>query len=257
MEKVFIFNRNNKKLAVVIKSSTSKDLVFIMHGLGGFKEQKFLQVYAEAFIESDFTVIMFDAANTIGESEGKIEDATLTNYYEDLEDVIIWASRQLWYVEPFWLVGHSFGGFCVTYYAEKLPEKIKAIAPTSSVISGYLLAQAWPKEKIKEWEKTGWWITPSLSKPDVIKNLSWALIKDFMQYDLLKNVQKLNMPVLLLVGENDSSTPVVHQQIFYDKLSGKKEIYIIKGAKHTFREESHLAEIKTIFIDWIQRVKNY
>lgn len=34
----------------------------------------------------------------------------------------------------------------------------------------------------------------------------------------------------------------------------KKEIHIIKGAPHTFKEAGHLAEIKTIFNNWITSV---
>ena len=59
-----------------------------MHGLGGFKEQKHIQTFADAFLENNFTVVLFDTTHTYGESEGKYEDATTTNYYEDLEDVI-------------------------------------------------------------------------------------------------------------------------------------------------------------------------
>jgi len=60
------------------------------------------------------------------------------------------------------------------------------------------------------------------------------------------------MPVLLIVGDLDDTTPPEHQKILYDKLLGKKEFYIIKDAKHTFKEPEHLAEIKKIFSSWIE-----
>jgi dipeptidyl aminopeptidase/acylaminoacyl peptidase len=60
------------------------------------------------------------------------------------------------------------------------------------------------------------------------------------------------MPVLLMVGDLDKSTPIEHQKILFDKLPGKKEIHIIKGSPHTFKDPKHLEEIKSIFDKWIK-----
>jgi alpha/beta superfamily hydrolase len=89
MEKIFIKNRQNQNIAIVInKHENSKGIAFIMHGLGGFKEQPHIQLMASTFFEQGYTTILFDTTNSIGESDGKYEDATMQNYYEDLEDVI-------------------------------------------------------------------------------------------------------------------------------------------------------------------------
>jgi fermentation-respiration switch protein FrsA (DUF1100 family) len=77
---------------------------------------------------------------------------------------------------------------------------------------------------------------------------------DRLKYDLLPEAGKLTMPVLLIAGEKDNSTPPEHQKILYDKLPGKKEFHIIKGAEHTFREKEHLEEIKQIFLKWIDNL---
>ena len=68
-----------------------------------------------------------------------------------------------------------------------------------------------------------------------------------MKYDLLPDAKKLTMPVLLIVGEYDNGTPPEHQKLLFDALPGPKEMHIIKGAKHTFIEPQHLAEIKELF----------
>jgi alpha/beta superfamily hydrolase len=92
MPKEIIKNRKGQKLAVSIEeASNQKGLVFIMHGLGGFKEQPHIETFARVFRDNDYTVVRFDTTNTFGESEGNYENATVTNYYEDLEDVINWA----------------------------------------------------------------------------------------------------------------------------------------------------------------------
>lgn len=252
MQKLLFQNRKGEKIAVIIEEvPNQKGLAFVMHGLGGFKEQPHIETFANAFKEKGYTAIRFDATNTFGESDGNYEKATITNYYEDLEDVLEWAKSQKWYQEPYVLSGHSLGGICTALYAEKYPEKVKALAPISTVVSGKLSSE---KENTEQWQKTGWLIKESTSKPGVIKRLPWSHMEDRLKYDLLPNAVKLTMPVLMIVGENDTSTFPKHQQILFDKLPGKKELHIIKGAEHTFREQAHLDEIKEIFLKWIEEI---
>ncbi len=263
-EKVFIKNRKNQKIAVLVelspnqKDQNQKGLVFIMHGLGGFKEQGHIQTFADAFTEEGFTTIRFDTTNTFGESDGNYEDATTTNYYEDLEDIISWAKNQLWYEEPFWLCGHSLGSFSIILYAEKYPKRVKALAPISTVVSGKISFDS-PKYRgndiLKTWEETGWRIEKSESKPGLVKKLKWSHMEDRLRYDTLENVDKLTMPVLLIVGDKDDSTPPEHQQMLFDKLPNGKEFHIIKNAPHTFRDKEHLKEIKMIIKNWVRKLE--
>ncbi len=251
MKKEFIKNRKGQKIAVIIEEVDSpKGLAFVMHGLSGFKEQPHIQVMADAFKEKGYTTVRFDTTNTLGESEGRMEEATITNYFEDLEDVLSWTQSQDWYQEPFCLAGHSLGSNCIALYAENHPEKVKALAPISTGISGKLSLEA-HAENIEEWKRTGWHTHKSKSKPGVIYRLPWSYMEDRLKYDLLEKVDRLTMPVLLIVGEDDKPTPVKHQKILYDRLPGRKELHIIKGSAHTFREEKHLREVKEIFLKWI------
>ena len=90
-----------------------------------------------------------------------------------------------------------------------------------------------------------------------MKKVNWSFIEDGQQYDVLPKADRLTMPILLIVGENDTGTPPEHQQLFHEKLPGRKEIHIIKGVDHNFRSggelnESALREIKDIFAKWIK-----
>ena len=256
MEKIFIKNRKNQNVSVIIeKVDNQKGLVFVMHGLGGFKEQPHIEIFAKVFRDNDYTVVRFDTTNTFGESDGNYSDATVTNYYEDLEDVINWSKKQDFYLSPFILCGHSLGAICSAWYAENYPSAVKALAPISTVVSGRLSIEAHTKEEIDDWQKTGWRTTIGYSS-GIEKKLKWSHIEDRLKYDLLLGVDKLTMPVILLVGELDTSTPPRHQQILFDKLPGKKELHIIKGAPHTFRDENHFQEIYQILDKWIKSLSN-
>jgi pimeloyl-ACP methyl ester carboxylesterase len=254
-EKLSIKNRKGQKVVALIEKPghRQKGLVFVMHGLSGFKEQAHIELYAKTFLANDYAAVRFDTTNTFGESDGGYEDATVTNYYEDLEDVIAWAKSQPWYQEPFCLAGSSLGALCVALYAEKFPERVKALAPTSTVVSGMLSMQSEKNSKLlEEWKRTGWRIENSKSRPGVVKRLKWSHMEDRLKYDLLPNANKLAMPVLFIVGSEDDTTPPEHQKMLYEKIPGRKEMHIIEGAKHTFKEEQHLKEIGAIIDQWIK-----
>jgi pimeloyl-ACP methyl ester carboxylesterase len=253
-EKLFIKNRKGQKVVVLVEQREHpQGLAFIMHGLSGFKEEPHIELYAKTFLANGYTAVRFDATNTFGESDGNYEDATVTNYYEDLEDVIAWAKSQPWYREPFCLIGHSLGALSVALYAEKYPERVKALAPTSTVVSGVLSMKS---TKIRglydEWKRTGWRVEESVSRPGTMKRLKWSHMEDRMRYDLLPNANKLTMPVLLIVGDQDTGTPPEHQQMLYEKIPGRKEIHIIKDAPHVFRKEEDFKEIQSILDHWIK-----
>lgn len=256
MSKTFITNHKGLELAILIEGEGHPNgLVFIMHGLGGHKEQPHIKTMAEAFLANHYTVVRFDATNALGESGGTYEDATITTYYEDLKDVIEWAQNQPWYREPFVLAGHSLGAISSALYAERYPEKVRGLAPISTVVSGDLSAKSPLHEhKVKEWKETGYTIKKSSSRPDVELKLPWSHMQDRLKYDLLPKADRLSMPVLLVVGEVDTGTPPQHQQILFEKLPGPKEMHIIPGAPHTFKTENELSALKHILDTWIKKL---
>ena len=242
-------------MVLVEGEENKRGLAFVMHGLGGFKEQPHIQAMTEALLENGYTVVRFDTTNTFGESDGKYEDATITNYYEDLEDVIRWAENQKWYKEPFIMAGHSLGGICTALFAEKYPEKIKGLAPIATVVSGKLSLET-DKHRgiVEDWKRTGWLEEKSISKPGVLKRLRWSHMEDRLKYDLLQAVNKLTMPILMVVGSKDPATPPEHQKILFDALPGPKEFHAIKGSGHSFRKDNERKELKKIFYDWIKKI---
>ena len=254
--------KNRKNLEIVGEISIpekSIGLVFVLHGLGGFRQQNHIQTIAKTFFENNYTVVNFDATNSIGESEGKYEDATMRNHYEDLVDVVNWSKTQDWYKKPFVLAGHSLGGFAVAKYAEEYPQEVKAIFPYALVVSGKLSFEASKKFKINEitdWKKTGWATHQSASKPGTELRLPWSHMKERLKHDLQPNASKLTMPVLFVVGEKDESCPPEHQKILYDLVPGPKEFYVVSGAPHTFKEIEHLNKLKKILDSWIKKLVN-
>ncbi len=251
--KTFVKNRDGARLRVVVEGPQQADkLAFVMHGLGGAKEGAEIRAAATAFLELGYTVVSFDAAHTIGESEGDYEDATATNYYADLEDVIAWAAGQAWYAQPFILCGHSFGGLCTALFAEKYPDKVKALAPIATVVSGALSYETYElyrkQEVLDNWKKSGVLVRKNRHGVDLY--LKWSNMEDRLKYDLWPAAGRLAMPILMVVGDRDKSTPYEHQKILFDKLPEPKELHVIKGSGHVFREKHEQEELHDLIKTW-------
>ncbi|MBU0707084.1 lysophospholipase [Patescibacteria group bacterium] len=252
-KKISIKNRYNKNIVLIVDEvDNPKGLSFIMHGLGGFKEQNHIVGFAETFNKNNITTVRLDTTNTIGESDGKVENISVKGSIEDLEDVIDWAKSQDFYMEPFFLAGHSMGGLCTILYAEKHPEAVKGLAPIATNVSGELLFIYFPKEELAAWKKSGWQTRESKSKPRTTIRIPWSFMEEMLEYDVLDKLEKVNMPVVLIVGDKDDiSLPV--QQKLYEKLKGQKELHMIRGATHCFREDGALDEVKDYLDSWIKK----
>ena len=254
----FIKNRLGQNVCVVVEGEDADGgLVFVMHGLGSNKDKKHIRVIAETFLEKGYTVVSFDTTNTFGKSDGAYEDSTVTNYYSDLEDVIAWAKLQTWYREPFVLAGHSLGGISVALFAEKYPDKVRALLPLAPVVSGKLSVETYslfPQlESLEEWKRTGVRITKSRDGT-FEKRLKWSHMEDRLKYDLIPEARKLTMPVLIVVGEKDDRTPPVHQEILFKALSGKKQLHVIPGSDHSFSRAEDREDLKGVISNWLNTI---
>lgn len=245
MNDFFIKNRQGQNIAISLKrNNKQKGLAFIMPGLGNTKEEKNIQTFADSFFDKGFTVVSFDVTNGVGDSDGDYAKASFTGYYNDLCDVIDWAQTQDWYIQPFVLVGHSMGGGCILRYGADHPDRLLGLVTVATVIGGHQTLAKFGRDDL-----------PAIKKEngqEIIKKLDWkSFTKDILQYDIVPEAYKLTMPVLMMVGDKDMGTPVEDQMKVYDGVAGDKEIYIIKGAPHTFVEAEHLNETKEIIHNWL------
>lgn len=237
----------------VLENPNERGLVFTMHGLGAGQDDIHMDFFRKVLQENGFTVVSFNTEHTFPGAARGILKATATNYYEDLQDVISWASGQDWYEEPFWLLGHSLGALCVSVFAARFPDKVKALIAASVLVSAELFKKDLTQKDIDAWAKAGILIGPSTS--DISGPINRDMASDIEGYDLIKEAPHLDMPVMLIVGENDDITKLKHHKILFEELPGKKELRIIKGAEHVFNSKEEFSQIRFFMEKFLQENK--
>lgn len=255
MKKEIIKNREGRNLAILAeRADNQKGLAFLMHGFGSFKEHPLLEESSEILRANNYAAVRFDATNSIGGSEGKLEDGTITGYFNDLEDVIIWGRSQNWYQEPFILAGHSLGGYCAALYAAKSPRQVRGVILFSPFVSGKLFLET---EEIKpvldEWKRTGIreWI--SSSSPGLVKRSKYGFVEDSLNHDLLDVAGKIECPVLLITGKVDKTVPPEHQKLLLDRLNNK-DFCVIEGGDHNLKGKEKSQELRDIIDQWSKKI---
>lgn len=256
VKKQEITNRHGLNLVFSVENEAGKSgLVFILHGLGGTREQPHIKVLREAFAEHDFVVVAIDATNAFGESGGDIINVSASSYIADLEDVITWSSSQAWYSEPFVIAGHSLGGIAQLVYADKHPDKVRALAPLNTVISGKIWRDSIEADFLKTWKETGYFEKVSRSTPGKVGKVGWGLMEDMQQYDALAIAPSIKCPVLLIAGgEEEAPSGPDEQKHLENALGGIKELHVVDGMPHTPAQPKHIAEFKEIVSSWVDSI---
>lgn len=244
MERASVKSRKGRELPVKIANGGhKKGLVFVMHGLGADMDNVHISFFMELFSDNGFTAVGFNAEHTFSGPAGSIVEATATNHYEDLEDVISWASGQDWYDEPFYLVGHSLGALCVGHFAALNSGQIKALVLASAAVSPSLMMEEMTQKEIDEWALGGVLFGPS--NLNIGRPVNRVFAEDSKRYDLIKEADRLKMPVILIASEHDRIVNNEHQRKLYEILPGEKEFHVIKGAEHVFSRESEFSQIRS------------
>jgi len=209
-----------------------KPTILILHAFTGQKENRTINYLAKNLPEVGYITLQFDFSGH-GESEGKLEKATVSKQLDDIKSVL----EQVKNINPtnLIIIGNSFSVITALAFA-RINYNIKGII----LISG----RANYLEYIDSLEKVN-----DRYKLFENKFIDKSFVEDYKKYNPLENIKKINIPTLIIHGGKDETIPVSNAQLFYENsLSKKKFLKIIKGADHKYSDikfkEEVLKEIK-------------
>jgi uncharacterized protein len=225
-EVVSLSNRIRALLTLPHTGGGPYPCVVLSHGLVSSKESTKHIALSEALAATGIASARFDY-HGCGESEGLIEETTLSTRIDNLREVIEWLRHhELIGVDHIGLLGSSFGG------ATSL-----AVAASDSRIRAVSL-----------------WSTPYLLEnkdDDPISDIRFRqeIFEDFARYDLLAEAKKVSGG-LVVHGEMDEVVPFAEGRAIFDNLQEPKRFELIEGGDHVFSELAHRDRAIRLAIDW-------
>ena len=242
MEKVKIPNSKGQNVAAVIerpKAKTEK-LAILCPGFLDTKDYDHLVELAKVLADRGYTVVRFDPTGT-WESEGEITDYTTSQYLSDVKSVLEYMLRESGY-KNILLGGHSRGGMVSILYAARDPRisAVVGIMPSSP-------HSAFIKHRREQWKRGGFRISkrdaPGTSEKREFR-VPYAHAGDRDKFNVLKDVKRVHVPVVLLTGSLDVTVLPENVREIFDKANEPKQFIAIPKIGHDYRH--NLSEIKIV-----------
>jgi dienelactone hydrolase len=215
-------------LLVIPEANGRYPCVILSHGLVSSKESSKYIAISDNFARAGIATCRFDY-HGCGESEGNIEETTLTIRVENLDAVFEYVfHHRLINQEKIGILGSSFGGTICIMKAAK-DKRIQCISP---------------------------WATPHTLEEKKGRNISGieferTLFKDFSIYDILSEAKKVSN-AFVIHGEIDAVVACSQGKSIYKNLKKPKKLEIIKGADHIFSNPLHREKAIDLALHWFR-----
>ncbi len=219
-------------------------VVIFCHGFKGFKDWGFFPRLPRLFAASGMAFCKFNFSHN-GTTPDNLLDCpdpeafAQNNFSKELEDlklVVDWIEKGPWKdhldTSEIYLMGHSMGGAVSLIYASE-DKRIKKLALWATVSDFHDLFKRFD---MAEWKKTGRTFLQNVRTGQQMP-LDYQLYEDLeknaARLNVLKAAEKLEIPLLLVHGEQDESVPPSSSERIYDACL--HSIFIrIGNAGHTF-----------------------
>ena len=161
-----------------------------------------------------------------------------------LDDYVEWLKEKTAAHERVVLIGHSNGGRISLAFTAKYPEKVSRLILEDSAGIPPTGFRALKRDVFKVIAKTGRMVTQSELARKILYKL--ARESDYQKatpemrqtmanlgsVDLSIILEKINVPTLIVWGENDTTTPLENGKLMHEKIQGSRMV-VIRGAKHS------------------------
>lgn len=214
----------------------SNKLAILCPGYLDSKDYAHLVTLAEDLAALGYTAVRFDPTGT-WESAGTIEQYLTSQYLADVRSVLEYMLKERDY-ERVLIGGHSRGGMVSILYAaqDHCISVVLAIMPSSSEPSRSAISLS--GKRGEEWQKTGyetsWRDVPGSSEKRKF-DVPYAHVKDRIQYDVPSALKKIQVPIVLVAGENDDKILPERVQRMFEQANEPKAFTIIPDIGHDYR----------------------
>jgi pimeloyl-ACP methyl ester carboxylesterase len=232
-----------------VDDGSTKPLLVVCHGFTAHKDWGPFPFFGKRFATLGFATIVFNFShNGIGDNFKKFTEYdkfsrnTIGKELEDLRGVIdaVWRDElgdKILDRNRIGLVGHSRGGGVAMLYAS-LDDRVRAAAVWSTVATFFRYT---PHQR-DIWEREGY-LPVTIRSMQTRLRYGIEVLRDLEvnkdKYDLVKAVERLSIPLLLVHGEADVSVkPAEAEKLFEESNKSKTELVMVPHAGHMFGVKS-------------------
>jgi len=209
----------------------SSSSVIACHGLFSSKESDKFITIGERFARKGITVLRFDFRGC-GESDGNIEDTTITGRRDDLMAALSFIRRYKPSVtHTVGLLGSSMGGY-VSLLVSASDGKVKAVVSWATPFSFDGLRK----------------VISASNSP----RLKEGFYQDASNYEAFTFVPKVKN-LMIIHGDSDETVPKDHAEKLYQLAKESKQLEIIKGADHTFSNPTLCQKAINYSLNWFKK----
>ena len=208
----------------------SRACVIASHGLLSSKDSEKYIGLGERLSREGFGMLRFDFRG-VGESEGRIEDDTVSRRIVDLGSAIDFVKSHPGFGNRIGLVGSSLGGY-ISLIKGSMDKEIRSVV---------IWATPFHLDDLKS--NKGAEGHPLPADP---------FFKDLPKHRLLPLLPKVSN-CMVIHGEKDELVPVDQAWEIFHSLGAPKEIHIIEGADHRLTDPKHRQHAMDLTADWFKR----
>jgi dipeptidyl aminopeptidase/acylaminoacyl peptidase len=225
------FESEGQKISGILHLPAREDPPFVIasHGLLSSKSSEKYVAIGQRLSQEGIAMLRFDFRG-IGESEGRIEDDTVSRRITDLNSAIAFVRSRPGKGSRIGLLGSSLGGY-VSLIGASMEKEIRAVVIWATPFHLDDLGAKGTEENPLPGE---------------------AFIKDLPKHRLLPLLPKISK-CLVIHGEKDELVPVDHAWEIFHTMGVPKEIRVIEDADHRLTNPSHRQRAIELSVDWFKK----
>lgn len=233
--------KGNLAVAISYPSQETDKLAILCPGHLDSKDYPHLGSLAEELGRNGYTTVRFDPTGT-WDSDGDISNYNHSQYLNDIKSIIDDMLSRKNYSKII-VGGHSRGGQIAILYAARDPRVGLVFGIMPSIGSTKKQSNPIKKQIISDWEKSG----VRLIQRDVPGNkqqtkqfrLPFENTLDADKYDVIADVRKIKVPIILAAGELDKVVTPTHVKEIFANANEPKKFILLKNIGHDYRHNDN------------------
>lgn len=245
MNKKFSIKINNIDIRGIIENPDFDKLMILVHGFTGDldgPDDIFVKL-SNKLQSKGYSVLRFSFSGTLP-SGGEFADMTVNSQIDELNEIVNY-SKSLGY-EDIGILGESMG---CTVISGAYDEKLRAVVLWYPVFefSGSGFDTFLTGKASSELEENGFVLDEGFK-------VGRKFIEEIPSINFYDKVEEIHYPILFVHGDMDSDVPYKQSEKAFGLANQPKEIRIIEGADHCFRNEQD--EVIDLTVDFLGKYFN-